>query len=191
MTRLVAGLGTLVFMLVSCSAALAVDYPRKTFDATYEVAGSTGNSTMRMSSDGKGKMRVENITPAAKVVTISDYPSLAAITILEAQKMAMKSKLTAESYQGSETEDMKKRGAKDLGSKEVAGHPCHGWEYTTPAAKSSTQTWIGNDIGWMVQSASQFPSGKSVVTLKTFSNKAPDAALFNMTPPAGFKVTGP
>lgn len=80
MTRLVAGLGTLVFMLVSCSPALAVDYPKKTFDANYEVTGPTASSTMRMSSDGKGKMRIENVTATSKVVTISDYPNLAAIT---------------------------------------------------------------------------------------------------------------
>lgn len=131
------------------------------------------------------------MTPGSKVITISDYPNMMAVTLMEAQKMAFKAKLTADSYQGSETADMKKKGAKELGSKVVAGHPCHGWEYNTPASKVTTQIWIGNDIDWLVQSASQLPTGKSLMTLKSYSGKAPDQALFSTTVPAGYKVTGP
>jgi len=191
MTRIVAGLVSLVTALVCCSAALAVDYPKKAFDASYDLTAPTGNNTMRMCSDGKGRMRTETVTPGARVVTISDYPNLVSITILDAQKMAIKSKLTADSYQGSESADMKKKGAKDIGNKVVAGHPCHGWEYNQPATKTVTQVWIGNDIDWLVQSNTQLPNGKSVMTLKSFAAKAPDASLFSMTVPAGYKVNGP
>jgi len=189
MTRLFAGLASVLATLVCCSAALAIDYPKKVFDATYEITSPSGPSTMRMTSDGKGRMRTETHSGGSKFVTIADYPNLASITLLEAQKMAMKGKLSADSYQGSETADMKKKGAKDLGSKVVAGHPCHGYEYST-AGKFLTQIWIGNDIDWFVQSTATLPTGKSVTTLKSYTTKAPDPTLFSMTPPAGYKVSG-
>lgn len=189
MTRLFAGLGSVLATLVCCSAALAVDYPKKVFDATYEITSPAGATTMRMTSDGKGRMRTETNTAGNKCITIADYPGLASLTLLEAQKMAIKGKLSAESYQGSETADMKKKGAKDLGNKVVVGHPSHGYEYNS-AGKFLTQIWIGNDIDWFVQSTATLPNGKSVTTLKSFSSKAPDPALFSMTPPAGYKVSG-
>lgn len=194
MTRLISGIGAVVIAVFACSAAALADYPKKVFDATYDLVNpSTGAATMRMASDGKGHMRTETTTKGSKFISIADYPKLESLTILEAQKMAMRSKLSNDSYQGSEPEDMKKRNAKDLGSKVVAGHPCHGWEYTTKqgATSSTTETWIGNDIGCLVQSTTTLPQGKSVMTLKTYSAKAPDIIFFSMTPPAGYKVTGP
>ncbi|CAN5226790.1 hypothetical protein BH10CYA1_BH10CYA1_07680 [soil metagenome] len=190
MTRLIAGLGSVLATLMCCSAALAIGYPKKVFDATYEITSPSGPSTMRMTSDGKGHMRTETKSGGSKFVTIADYPGLVSITLLEAQKMAIKTKLSQDSYQGSETADMKKKGAKDLGSKVVAGHPCHGYEYNS-AGKFLTQIWLGNDIDWFVQSSATLPTGKSVTTLKSFTTKAPDSALFSMTPPAGYKVSGP
>lgn len=190
MTRLIAGLGSVLATLMCCTAALAVDYPKKVFDATYEITSPSGKTTMRMTSDGKGHMRTETQSSGFKSVTIADYPGLASITLLEAQKMAIKGKLSQDSYQGSETADMKKKGAKDLGSKVVAGHPCHGYEYSS-ASKILTQIWIGNDIDWFVESTATMPTGKSITTLKSFTTKAPDPALFSMTPPAGYKVSGP
>ncbi len=193
MTRLISGIGSFVVAAsLCCVAAVAADYPKKIFDATYDVVNpSSGKATLRMISDGKGHMRTETTMPNSKFITIADYPKLESMTILEAQKMVMKSKLSADSYQGSEPEEMKKKNAKDLGSKVVVGHPCHGYEYTTKqgAFNSSTETWIGNDIGCFVQSTTSTPQGKSVTTLKTFSAKAPDVTLFSMTPPEGYKVT--
>jgi outer membrane lipoprotein-sorting protein len=193
MSRLISGIGSFVVTVsMCCVAALAADYPKKIYDATYDIVNaSTGKATMRMVSDGKGHVRTETTMPNSKFITIADYPKLESMTILEAQKMVMKGKLSAESYQGSEPDEMKKKNAKDLGSKVVAGHPCHGYEYTTKqgAYTSTTETWIGNDMGCFVQSTTTTPQGKSVTTLKSFSTKAPDVTLFSMTPPAGYKVT--
>lgn len=191
MTRSIVAFGSLFAVLFSATAALAVDYPKKVFDATYEVTGPSGAATMRMMSDGKGKMRTETTTNGSKFVTIADYPNLASLTLVEAQKMAMKGKLSADSYQGNDSADMKKKGAKDLGSKVVAGHPSHGYEYTAAGGKYPTEVWIANDIDWFVQSVSKLPTGGAqTTTLKSFSTAAQSPTLFSMTPPAGYKVTG-
>jgi hypothetical protein len=192
MTRLISTACSVVAAFTWCVAAYAVDYPKKVFDATYEVVNPASKAVMRMASDGKGHMRTETNSAASKVVTISDYPNAASLTLMEAQKMAIKGKLNADSYQGAEPADMKKKNARDLGSKVVAGHPCHGWEYTTTSGKTVfvTQIWTGDDTGWLVQSTSKLPTGDTVQTLKSWSAAPPSPTLFSMNVPDGYKVMG-
>lgn len=191
MTRVLSPVASVCATFAFAAMAMASDYPTKVFDASYEVSQPTGTAQMRMLSDGKGHMRTETATGGSKVDMIADYVKKQSLTLMPVQKMAFKGKLAEDSYQGNEESDMKKKHAKDLGTKVVAGHPCHGWEYTsTTTPHYVTQVWLGNDIGWFVESTSTLPNGKSTTTLRSFSTKAPDATLFSMEVPAGYKASG-
>lgn len=172
------------------SAANAEQYPTKAYDCVYELVQPTGTSvTTHTITDGKGHLRTESTTSGMKTVMLMDYPNSHMLTLMETQKMAMKAKIPPNSYNGYNDEDLRtKNHAKDLGTKEVAGHPCHGWGYSS--AGSSTEVWMGNDIGVFVQSTTVVGGKKTVQTLKSYSGKTPDAALFSMDVPAGFKVMG-
>jgi hypothetical protein len=170
--------------VVAAAPAFAADYPKQVFDATYAMKGPQGTSVMRMASDGAGRMLTATKTNGAAMTSIIDYTKMTSTTLIEQGKMAMVNKLpAAQKYMG-DADSIKKNGGKDLGTKVVAGHPCHGWEYTNGGAKS--ETWIGDDIKAMVQSTTNTPQGKTVMTLTEFKKEAPPANLFKIPP--GYKM---
>lgn len=164
-------------------AATTLEGPKVVFDATYTSISPAGTSTVRMISDGKGHMRTETSTNGQKFISIMDYPKKESVTLMEAQKMAMKMTLKASTDVHDET-SAKQANAKSLGNKVVNGHPSHGWQYTT--AGGTTETWTGDDIKYLVKSETKTPQGKVTMDLKSFSNKLPSGDLFSI--PAGYKI---
>jgi hypothetical protein len=167
-------LSLLLASTAACGVALAEDlqYPKQTFDATYDMTTPSGKSTMRMASDGKGHMRTETKTAAGKVISVTDFPARTVTTAMEAQKMIMKNKIPQTSHNNVYDDSWAKRtGAKSLGAKTVDGHPCHGFESTNNGV--TMQTWIGDDTHYMVHSECKLPNGLQVTALKSWSNTAP------------------
>lgn len=160
----------------------AENYPTKAFDATYGMTGPQGNSTMRMVSDGKGHVRSETSAGGQRMITISDYPGHVAITLMEAQKMAIKVPLREASEPVTDEVSARKHNAKSLGSRVVLGHPCKGWQYSAPEGQS--EVWVGDDIGYLVRSTNTSGAGTMTMELKTFNGGAPAAEMF--TVPAGY-----
>lgn len=158
-------------------------YP-KVYDATYDSKTPAGAAALRMTSDGKGKLRTESNSGGMKVVSIIDYPGKMSYSILETQKMVTKMPLKAE-YEGEMNPELaKKKKATDLGTKEIAGHKAHGWKYTVPGG--STEVWMDEAAGIMVQSRTTASGYTTESTLKTFTTQAPSPALFAI--PASYKV---
>lgn len=174
-----------IALATSVGAACAADIegPKVAFDATYTTTGPTGPSTVRMISDGKGHMRTETSSNGQKFVSIMDYPKKEAITLMEAQKMAMKTTLKATNDVHDEA-TAKKMNAKSLGSKVVNGHPSHGWQYTS--ASGTVETWTGDDIKYLTRSETTTPHGKVTMDLKSYSSSAPSGDLYSI--PAGYKL---
>jgi hypothetical protein len=119
--KVLASLAFAVISLTSASAAHAADkkielYP-KVYDANYECVSATGKTEMRLTSDGKGKLRSESKGPSFKVVSISDYPGKICYSIMDAQKMITKMPLK-QGYEGNmDAETAKKKTPKTLVSK--------------------------------------------------------------------------
>lgn len=174
-----------VSLTFSCINAIAQEAPKAAFDATFVAGGPAGSSTVRMVSDGKGHMRTETKTNGQTFVTIMDYPGKVAYTVLDAQKMVMKTPLTA-TTEVHDSESAKKAKAKSLGAKTVNGHPCHGWEYTIPGGKS--EVWTGDDINYLVKSETTTKQGKMTMDLKTWA--APKLGANDFKVPTGYKVMG-
>lgn len=162
----------------------AHDGPKSSFEATYASAGPAGASTVRMISDGKGHMRTETSTNGNKFVSIMDYPAKQAITLIEAQKMAMRVPLKP-AQDVHDAQSAKKSKARPLGSKVVNGHPCHGWEYSVQTG-GKVEVWTGDDINYLVKSETTVPQGKMTMDLKSWKPATPGADQFKV--PAGYKM---
>jgi len=78
----------------------------------------------------------------------------------------------------------RKYNAQSLGAKVIDGHPCHGWRSTSQGA--TTDSWLGDDIGFLVYSATASARGNTTMRLKSYSAAAPAAQLF--TVPADYRV---
>lgn len=170
--------------LAAASPVFAYDYPKQVYDAMYAMTGPQGNSVMRMASDGAGKLLTATKMRGAAVTSIIDYQNNTTTTLMEQAKMAMVNKLPPSSKFVGDDDTIKKSGGKPIGTKTIAGHPCHGWEYSEGGVK--TQCWIGDDIKVMVQSITNSPQGKTVMTLQSFEKKAPPANLMKIPP--GYKM---
>lgn len=169
---------------MTCANA-ANNWPKKAFDAAYTVSSPSGQSTLRMITDGKGHMRSESSASNYSVVTIMDYTTSTQTSLIEQGKMAMQTKIPPEGAYIVDEESAKKQNGKPLGNKVVGGHPCHGYSISTP--NGSSEVWVADDIGCMVLSTSNSPAGKMKTELKKFSNSAPDASAFVI--PSGYKLT--
>lgn len=165
-------------------AQQAYEGPKVAFDATYTSAGPAGASTVRMISDGKGHMRTETSTNGQKMVSIMDYPGKQVVTLIEAQKMAMKSPLKTSGADVHDADTAKKMKAKSLGTKVVNGHPSHGWQYTHEGA--TVEVWTGDDINYMTKQETTTPQGKFTMDLKSYSATAPSPDVFKI--PSGYKM---
>jgi hypothetical protein len=169
---------------MTCANA-ANSWPKKAFDASYAVSSPSGQSTLRMATDGKGHMRSESSAANYSVVTLMDYTNSTQTSLIEQGKMAMQSKIPPEGGYIVDEDSAKQANGKSLGSKVVGGHPCHGYSIKSPSG--TTEVWVADDIGCMVLSTTNGPAGKMTTELKKFSNSAPDAASFKV--PAGYKLT--
>ncbi len=165
---------------VSSTAAYAA--PMRAYDAVYELTSPTGKGSIHQMSDGKGHLRTESSQGGQKVVSIFDYPGKVCITLLETQKMYMKQPMTPVQADSADVDKLKKT-AKDIGSKVIDSHPCHGYE--SKVGGSVTQSWIGDDIQNLVHSESTTPQGKTSMSLKSFSKNAPAGDLLAV--PSGYK----
>jgi hypothetical protein len=177
-------LGAIAIASLVAAPAIAADYPKIAYDAKYTMKSPQGSSEMRMASDGAGKLLTATKMAGMSSTSIVDYTNMTSTTLIDANKMAMVNKLPATQKYMGDADAIKKNGGKDLGTKTIAGHPCHGWEYTTDGAKS--ECWIGDDIKTMVQSTSTTKQGKTVMTLTSFKAGAPAASDFKI--PAGYKM---
>lgn len=175
-----------VLMALSASAAIAQEFPKIVFDATYKASGPAGNTDMRTISDGKGHLRQETATHGMKIVSIVDYPGKVSYTIMEAQKSVFKTPLTQQTTPDVHDDaSAKKANAKSLGTKVIAGHPCHGWEYKT--SQGTSTIWRGDDIQYLVKSETVTPNGTMTMELTSWSTKAPAADAFKV--PDGYAVS--
>lgn len=170
-------------LLVGQASLAAQIYP-KVYDATYDSKTPAGAATLRMTSDGKGKLRTESSTAGMKVVSIVNYPEKMSYSILENQKMITKSPIKME-YEGEMNADMaKKKKATDLGIKDVLGHKCHGWKYNE--AGTDMEMWMDEGAGIMVRSITKASGYSTELNLKTYNATAPNPALFAI--PSNYKV---
>lgn len=179
---------------IACSATLSISttiasandvpsFAKKPYDVTMTNTSPTGDSTVRTSSDGKGHIRSEVETKGSKSISIMDYPAGTITSLMVAQKMMVKMPLPKQEEPVTDVESARKAHAKELGAKVINGHPCHGYE--TKAGDAVAQTWVGDDIHYLVHSETTSPKIKVVTDLKSYSPKAPESSLFDIPP--GYK----
>ena len=101
----------------------------KAYDAVYEQTTPVGKSTMRQMCDGKGHMRTETNMNGQKTVSILDFPNKTAITVMEAQKMYMKTPMSPETQKAS-----------------ISGHATTAWceEPWVQSRFFSPMPWLGD-----------------------------------------------
>ena len=186
--KVLASLALAVISLTAVTSAQAADtknelYP-KVYDANYICISPAGKTEMRMTSDGKGKLRTESKSSTYKVVSISDYPGKVCYSIMDAQKMITKMPLK-QGYEGNmDTSTAKKKNAKDLGVKTIDGRSCHGWSYKENNVES--EVWVDDNAQLLVKSTTKASGTVTSMQLTKASSAAPSADLFAI--PSGYKV---
>lgn len=170
----------LVLTLASCSGiALAETNPyAKPYDATYDHFSDAGTSSMRLTSDGQGRLRAEATNQGRSVVSITDWNSKSTYTIDDANRLV--SKMPATNAPGTPPVDESKRTS--LGDRVVDGRNCEGWQYIADGQHIS-QSWNDKELGCVVLMTLD---GKPRMRLKTCSPTTLPAQYF--TPPAGYRV---
>ena len=169
--------------LSSISLAHAGEVTPKVYDATYETSSTAGTIKMHQISDGKGKMRSETTAPGGgSSISIIDYPNHMSYSILEAQKMIMKTPFKGDASGAPQDKTIP---VTDLGSKMINGHMATGKLYKTP--QGSTELWLDKASQIMVKSVSKSTGGTFETNVKTLTFNAPDEALFKV-PTSGYKV---
>lgn len=168
------------------SVAIAADtYPKKAYDATYDMVAPTGNTTVRMASDGRGKTLMESTSGTYKTTTISDYNARKATSLLHAQKMLTVMPFNPDDA-ATDDESMKKKKAKFLGEKNIAGRNCKGWSYSFSGGDS--EIWSDKSGDFLVKSTTNSNGSKSSMTLKSIKEGAPSPTAFAI--PADYKKIG-
>ena len=171
-----------VATMAAANAAWAADYP-KPYDSTYEMTmEGYGTQQIHYMSDGKGHERDESTDPKGAVsVVLLDYPqhTVTSTTVMDGKKRFMKSPLP--DYEGNESF---KKGAKELGAKEIDGHPCHGWEITNKNGQVN-QIWTDDKTDCAVLTLGLGPGPKITTELKSYVDTAP---TFSMELPSDYTL---
>ncbi|HEY9787726.1 MAG TPA: hypothetical protein V6D17_20225 [Candidatus Obscuribacterales bacterium] len=169
---------------LSPSAGDPRPWPTKAFTATYDMTTGSFTVQQRWISDGKGHLRLEMTDPSSQsvIATIIDYPNKKALSLHGAQKMAFAvpwDRQDGALYINETT--AAEFNAQPLGTKVIAGHPCHGWKYSKNGIES--EVWLGDDTGCYVESSGTTPQGMHTkLTLREYSDAVPPDSLFSIPP---------
>lgn len=156
----------------------------KMYDAfyTYELPGVKTN--VRLSSNGKGKVREEVTSGSGKSVTITDYANKLEYTIIYRAGLIVKRPLTKSFEEPSEA-SMKRKGGKYLGTKLIGGLQCQGWRFETPGSES--EMWSEKNFSFIVLSKSKVQNKNYEMVLTKSSKEAPPSDLFEL--PSGMQMS--
>lgn len=159
-------------------------YPKKGYDAIYDVATPQGTNQVRMASNGTGKTLTET-SGAYKTTTVTDYNAKKSHSLIHAQKMVS---IAAFDPTTAATDDdtMKKKGAKFLGEKSMSGRQCKGWAYTFTGGDS--EVWADKDNILVKSVTNSKAGGRTSMTLKSIKDQAPPDSAFSI--PADYKRIG-
>lgn len=168
---------------LSAYQANGSEYTKVPYKASYSYKSPQGSQTMKIVNDGKGKMRTDTMAPSGTVISIVDYKNDTAISLIQAQKLAVKTKMK-QTPSVTDEKSAKAHGAKSIGKKKILKRDCQGWEYTVPTGKSTV--WVDKTSGCAFESITKTPQGEYVMKITEFSPVAPAESMFNI--PAGYKV---
>ena len=172
--------------IVTAGAAIAANHYPTAYDASYDNKTGAMAMKMHMLSNGKGQLRSESdMGNGTKTVTIMDYPKKTCWTIMEKQKMIMKTALSDDGVKSMDAEQAKKLKATDLGNKMVNGRMSHGYSYKT--AQGTFETWTDEKAEVLVKSTSNTGGTTSEMNLTALTLKVPDDSNFQV-PTSGYKV---
>ena len=173
-------------LFVNVAGALATNPYPTAYDASYDNKTGAMAMKMHMLSNGKGLVRSESdMGNGVKTISIMDYPKKTCWTIMEKQKMIMKTTLTDEGAKPMDAEQVKKLKATDLGNKMVNGRMSHGYSYKT--AQGTFETWTDEKAEVLTKSLSKTGTTSSEMNLTSLTLKVPDDANFKV-PTSGYKV---
>ena len=197
-SKKICGLAIASFFLCNFATTVqaANNYPTTAYDATYVRRSEQGVSDYKYCTDGEGHVRIETTPPSAgytisdekpaNSVTIFDYPHKVMFTLLEKQKIALKSPLNANASGAPLNADrIIELHGKDLGTDTKFNHPCHGYKWEENDV--TTEQWIATDLNCPIHTETASKKGNETMHLAKY--KLVDANPADFEVPADFKVT--
>ena len=127
-------------------------YPKQSFAAKYAVESMGKTWQMELVSDGKGHVRQWELDPDARreQVALFDFPKKVIYWMRPANRVAIAHPLDGNGL-GYADEYLFLYDGKKLGSRQIAGEPCHGW--TRELAGQPMQSWFSDRNGCLVESS--------------------------------------
>lgn len=166
--------------------ALAFDFPKEAYVAKYDVTfPPDGKMEMVMGSDGKGMTFIKTTEGNKVTRDYFDYKTTTKTTFDDTRKQALISKMYEEDANFFDQDRYKRKGSKELGSKTVAGHQCHGFVFEQGG--KSADVWIANDCKVMVSTETSGQDAKTIILLKEL-NKEPNSKEFKIEIPSDYQT---
>jgi len=172
----------LLTLFLQTVPALAAGYPTVPFTCEYSVQTLNSRApqgAMKVFSDGKGKLRIERGNPKHPSITLVDFVGHKAysLSLNGKRNLAYERRLPPTPCLFDPFIDC--RGAlKDLGLKQIDGHPCHGMRVESKMGR--WDIWIGQETEYTVENDSSTPFGGSITKLTNLDLKAPASELFEL-----------
>lgn len=175
--------------LVISSSASASDLPKDCFLATYELETPKGKGESTYGSNGKGIFVWGSKEPGEEHRYFADFNNNLVTNLFVSTKTATKQKIDPNTLETIKVMDgYKKAATKDLGSKTLIGHPCHGYLYEIKSSRESGEAWIAEDLDILISSTNENGAGyKTKLTLKNLDKSPPESA-FDSAIPSDYKV---
>jgi len=166
-----------LFIFSVSEAMGSQNYPEM-YDANYSFRTPNGEITVRVTSDGKGKVREEKSSGPLQSVTITDYEAKVVYTISEATRLIKRAALKRPYESSFSSDRAKQKGADDLGTKTIDGLICQGWHYKENG--SETEIWLDSAAGFIVTSKSKIQNMEIEMVLKNVNKTEPRTELFSI-----------
>lgn len=155
------------------------------FAAIYNVHDHSGAAFKQyVWSDGKGKFRIENQLPYAKIdgitdVTFEDYPQhkrYVANTNFQTVEVHPMGELDVPV---TDREFVSRLKARCIGQKTIAGIKCKGWRY------ANNEVWVSPELGWYLEYHSKTEQGLVSCSAQKVDHRSQTAETFAL--PGKFK----
>lgn len=177
--RILASITAILAPYTMALTALAFDPPKESYKAIYDTnsSGKVASQTC-MAWNGKDVGVLRAVVKGENFRIVSDFKNNKAIIFMDAHKIARPLPLDVEYIELFDMESYKKRSTKDLGTKTVNGHPCHGYLYMDHGV--SREVWIGVDCKVVVLLKN--PDEGNLLSLKSFEKSPPDSEFVTAIP---------
>jgi hypothetical protein len=167
-------------LLSGCSSSLS----DKPFIGVYEESRSDRTKCIRRESyDGKGRVRIQQISPYKSDFVIADLGANNAYYVFESRRAYYPAQTQSYGTPIFDAESARLAGAKPIGTKKIGAYKCHGWLSPSPSGDHGgpRETWTSDEYNLPVLDRWTDKNGVKVICkLKAYEGDGTVDGLFKV-----------